>query len=89
MRGRAPVLTLCRRLIALGRDPRAPLEAYRGTVLCLKILSLAYGAGLTVKYGDRTGKPQFKKTVPDGERPWQSAQAACFREGGGRDRLHF
>jgi hypothetical protein len=74
VRGRAPVLTLCRRLIALGCDPRAPLEAYRGAVLCLKISSLAYGAGLTVKYGHREGKPRFKKTTAPEERPWQSAR---------------
>jgi hypothetical protein len=33
----APVLELCRRLVAAGRDPAAPLRAYRGDVLALRV----------------------------------------------------
>jgi hypothetical protein len=36
--GNAPVLTLCRRLIEAGHNPILPLEAYRGTTLCLRVL---------------------------------------------------
>src|SRR5262245_39791864 len=46
--GHAPVLALCRALIEAGHDPNTPLEAYRGTTLCLKVRSIGEGARLTV-----------------------------------------
>ncbi|MPZ57500.1 MAG: hypothetical protein GEU91_13565 [Rhizobiales bacterium] len=42
----APVLELCRRLVAAGVDPATPLAAYRGDVLCLKVRSIGEGARL-------------------------------------------
>ena len=45
----APVLALCRKLIAAGVDPAEPLEAYRGDVLCLRIRSIGEGASLGVQ----------------------------------------
>src|SRR5438874_288481 len=47
-RGSAPVLALCRALVAAGHDPRRPLHACRGDVLALKIRSIGEGAQLTV-----------------------------------------
>ena len=44
----APVLALCRKLIAAGFDPAQPLHAYRGDTLCLVIKSIGAGAGLRV-----------------------------------------
>jgi hypothetical protein len=54
----APTLSLCRALIEAGHDPAAPLEAYRGTTLCLRVRSIGEGAALTVRDGI-DGKPRF------------------------------
>ena len=43
-----PVLELCRRLIKAGHDPAAPLEAYRGIILCLRVRSIVEGAVLEI-----------------------------------------
>ncbi len=58
--GRAPVLSLTRLLIAAGHGPSAPLEAWRGDVLALRIRSVAEAAGLTVE-DDRHGRPRFPR----------------------------
>ncbi len=47
--GHAPILALCRKLIEADFDPRRPLRAYRGPVLCLTVPSLCKGAALIVK----------------------------------------
>jgi len=47
-RGGAPVLDLCRKLVAAGHDPRLPLHAYRGDVLCLCVCSIGEAATLRV-----------------------------------------
>jgi hypothetical protein len=52
----APVLALCRMLVEAGHDPRRPLEAYRGDVLCLRIRSIGVGARLTIE-DNRNGRP--------------------------------
>jgi Holliday junction resolvase len=44
IRGRAPVLALCRQLIADGHDPGLPLEVWRGPVLCLRVRSIGEAA---------------------------------------------
>jgi hypothetical protein len=43
-RAEAPVLKLCRLLVAAGHDPCLALHAYRGDVLCLKVSSIGEGA---------------------------------------------
>jgi hypothetical protein len=65
--GHAPLLTLCRRLVEAGHDPSTPLEAYRGTTLCLRVRSIGAGARLTVREGP-DGKPRFAtyRPAPDG-----------------------
>jgi hypothetical protein len=65
--GHAPLLTLCRRLVEAGHDPSTPLEAYRGTTLCLRARSIGVGARLTVREGP-DGKPRFAtyRPAPDG-----------------------
>jgi hypothetical protein len=50
----APVLALCRALVAAGFDPGEPLEAYRGDMLCLKVRTIGEGARLVVN-GKGTG----------------------------------
>jgi hypothetical protein len=47
-RGSAPVLALCRILVAAGHDPRRSLPVFRGEVLALVIRSIGDGAGLRV-----------------------------------------
>jgi hypothetical protein len=44
----SPVLALCRKLIDAGHDPARPLEAYRGSTLCLHVRSIGEGASLRV-----------------------------------------
>ena len=48
MSGRAPVLALCRQLIADGHDPGLSLEVWRGPVLCLRVRSIGEAAQLRV-----------------------------------------
>jgi hypothetical protein len=45
-RANAPVLLLCRMLVAAGHDPGTPLEAYRGDVFCLKMRTISEAAWL-------------------------------------------
>ena len=48
VRTNAPVLALCRKLVASGIDPQRPLHAYRGEMLCLRVRSLAEAARLKI-----------------------------------------
>jgi hypothetical protein len=59
-RSSAPVLALCRSLVAAGRDPTTPLEAYRDDVLALRVRSIGEGARLTVEDG-RHGSPRLRQ----------------------------
>jgi len=60
VRGYAPVLDLCRELVAAGFDPACPLEAWRGQTLCLRVHSIGEGARLTVA-DDRHGTPRLRR----------------------------
>ena len=42
----APVLALCRLLVAAGVDPATPLEAFRGDVLAVRVRSIGEAAAL-------------------------------------------
>jgi hypothetical protein len=44
----APVLSLCRQLVAAGHDPAMPLDGYRGGVLALQVRSIGEAAGLDI-----------------------------------------
>ena len=59
-RGAAPVLALCRVLVAAGHDPSRPLHAYRGDVLALRVRSIGEGARLTVE-DNRFGTPVLRR----------------------------
>ena len=48
VRANAPVLELCRRLVAAGHDPASRLEAYRGETLCLLVRAIGEAAALEV-----------------------------------------
>jgi hypothetical protein len=58
-RGSAPVLALCRLLVAAGYDPATSLEVFRGEVLALRARTIGEGARLTVEDG-RHGSPHFR-----------------------------
>jgi hypothetical protein len=59
-RGRSPVFTLCRTLVAAGADPNSRLECFRGSVLALTVRTIGIGAKLTIKENDWVGP----KVVP-------------------------
>jgi hypothetical protein len=44
----APVLALCRALVAAGHDPASPLHAYRAETLALQVRSIGEGAALDI-----------------------------------------
>jgi hypothetical protein len=54
----SPITALCRALLEAGHDPDSPLEAYRGTTLCLRVRSIGEGARLTI-YDNSVGRPVF------------------------------
>ena len=56
--GYAPILLLCRELVAAGFNPASPLEAWRGETLCIRVRSIGGGARLSVE-DDRHGTPAF------------------------------
>jgi hypothetical protein len=56
----APVLALCRQLVAAGFNRTSPLEAWRGETLCLRVRSIGEGARLTVA-DDRHGTPRVRR----------------------------
>jgi hypothetical protein len=60
VRAAAPVLAMCRRLLAAGYDPARQLHAYRGDALALKVRSIGEGAKLTVK-DNSCGTPAFRR----------------------------
>ena len=75
-RGHAPVLGLCRALLAAGYDPRRPLHAYRGDTVALKIRSIREGARLTVE-DNRRGTPSFRRWRNPGERSGAASPSTC------------
>jgi len=46
--GNAPVLVLCRRLLAAGLDPDQAMEVYRGATLALRVRSIGEAAELEI-----------------------------------------
>jgi hypothetical protein len=46
----APVLALCRKLIAAGHDPGFRLDVFRGETLCLIVRSIGEAAGLEISH---------------------------------------
>jgi hypothetical protein len=64
--GNAPVLDLCRRLVAAGFDPATPLKVYRGEILCLTVRSIGEGARLEIN-GEGSGFRPLRQ--PDAASP--------------------
>jgi hypothetical protein len=63
-KGYAPVLTLCRELIAAGVNPDSAVAVHRNGVLSLQIRSLREGAKLAVE-DDKNGTPRFRTARPE------------------------
>jgi hypothetical protein len=76
-RGYAPVLDLCRALVAAGHDPRRPLHAHRGNALALIIRSIGDAAQLRIathgvgfeRIPGCTGSPPVRQSGPTIARP--------------------
>ena len=60
VRSAAPILALCRALIAAGHDPQRPLEAFRGNTLAITVQKIGDGARFTVE-DDRHGTPRVRR----------------------------
>jgi hypothetical protein len=75
-RDHAPVLGLCRALLAAGYDPRRPLHAYRGDTVALKIRSIGEGAAYRVE-DNRRGTPTFRRWRNPSERSSAASPSAC------------
>lgn len=56
--GAAPVLAMCRLLVASGFNPARPLHAYRNEILALSVRTIGVGAVLSVKTAGN-GAPMF------------------------------
>ncbi len=80
--GKAPVLAMCRRLIAAGFDPATPLEAWRGEILCLRVRWIGEGARLAVKTGE-DGVPRF--VLCRAAAPPAAKAASTWAKGGSGD----
>jgi hypothetical protein len=78
MSGNAPVLAMCRELLAARADPDSSLTVYRKGILSLRIRSIREGARLTVKEPDR-GRPHFARWSAFAPSP----VAPLVRENGG------
>jgi hypothetical protein len=73
VRGHAPVLVMCRKLLAAGIDPDTAMEVCRGATLALRVRTIGEGAQLTVK-DDNRGVPRFIAYRPG---PDERAGGAC------------
>jgi hypothetical protein len=82
--GYAPVLTMCRELLAAGFSPDAALAVYRRGILTLRIRSIAAGARLAVEDSEN-GRPQFRLARPErrGAAPPMRSQPDFDRREGG------
>jgi hypothetical protein len=78
--GHAPVLVLCRQLIAAGLEPDRAMEVFRGATLALRVRSIGAAARLTVK--ERPFGPTFEKWVPFSTPPVSPTIAPSEQAGG-------
>ena len=75
--GPAPVLALCRQLVAAGMAPDYGLEVYRGDQLALRVRSIGNAAKLTVRESTRDGRPRFAPLSSDGSAPMRKSRPAA------------
>jgi hypothetical protein len=74
--GHAPVLGLCRALMAAGYDQNRPLHVYRGDTVALMILSIGEGATYAVE-DNRRGTPSFRRWRNRSEKSGAASPGAC------------
>jgi len=77
--GAAPVLLLCRQLIAAGFDADRPLTVYRGATLALYVRGIGEAARRTVRESTRDGRPRFASLSSDGSAPMRKSTLAAGR----------
>ena len=71
--GHAPVLALCRALLAAGLDPDQALEVFRGATLALRVHRIGEAAKLTVRESTKDGRPRFARLSGDGGPPMRKS----------------
>ena len=85
-RGAAPVLLLCRKLVEAGYDPDQPLEAWRGSILALRVRSIgdaaeveinSKGTGLACRSAVRTASPVVRNDHTLAPAGSTSPEAGC------------
>jgi hypothetical protein len=81
-RGYAPVLELCRKLVAAGFNTACPLEAWRGELLCLRVRSIGEGARLTIE-DDGHGTPHLRRWRKRSQRHGAGSPVAQTADGRG------
>jgi hypothetical protein len=63
--GNAPVLALCRQLLAAGLDPDQAMEVYRGAVLAVRVRSIGEASGLEINsHGTAFVARRERRTAP-------------------------
>jgi hypothetical protein len=75
----APVLALCRKLVAAGHDPQRPLHAYRGNVLALRVRSIGEGAQFAIA-GDGVGFRRRKELAAASRMHFAEPEALSSRD---------
>lgn len=79
--GYAPVLDLCRELLAAGFNPASQLEAWRRETLCLRVRSIGEAARLTVA-DNRHGHHAFDAGRSARKGVWQAGLSRKTQAGG-------
>lgn len=81
--GHAPVLILCRELIAAGCDPDRAMEVYRGATLALHVRSIGQAAGLEINsHGTAFIARRARRAAPPMRESYQCRQAPRLAERG-------
>jgi hypothetical protein len=75
--GNAPMLALCRQLLAAGLDPDSALAVYRSTTLAIRVRSIGEAAKLTVRESTPDGRPRFARLNSDVGPPMRKSGSAA------------
>jgi len=75
--GAAPVLILCRQLLAAGLDPDQALHVFRGATLALRVRSIGEAAGLEIGGDGTSFRPRRE---PDAAPPMRKSGCALVED---------
>jgi hypothetical protein len=73
----SPLLDLCRALVEAGVDPTAPLEAYRGKVMCLRVRLIGEAAKLKIGGDGVSFRPRSEPVTASPMRSRQPARGVA------------